>query len=225
MKICGIYKITNLINWKMLIGQSINIYKRWACYRSQLKKGVYENPHLQRAWNQYGEGNFKFEIIFLCSPQDLNNEEVRFIELYKSNDSKIGYNLQSGGKNFVRFSEEVKKRMSRAQKGKRLSLEHKLAISQTLMGHRQSEETKQKLSDLQKGKLHPNYGKHLSKETRQKIKIANMGNQNCLGRKLSRETRKKISNAHMGKTFSKESRIKMSKAKKEMWTKRRLGLQ
>ena len=29
-KICGIYKITNLINGKVYIGQSQDIYERWA---------------------------------------------------------------------------------------------------------------------------------------------------------------------------------------------------
>ena len=28
-KICGIYKIENLVNGKVYIGQSVDIYKRW----------------------------------------------------------------------------------------------------------------------------------------------------------------------------------------------------
>jgi len=36
--ICGIYKITNLMNNKCIIGQSVNITRRWAKYRSELKQ-------------------------------------------------------------------------------------------------------------------------------------------------------------------------------------------
>ena len=38
-KICGIYKITNLINGKMYIGQAQDIYKRWYAHKySAFKK-------------------------------------------------------------------------------------------------------------------------------------------------------------------------------------------
>ena len=33
-KICGIYKITNLINGKVYIGQSTNIERRWKDHKS-----------------------------------------------------------------------------------------------------------------------------------------------------------------------------------------------
>lgn len=59
---------------------------------------------------------------------------------------------------------------------------------------------------------HPNYGKHLSEETKRKISEANKGNKYCLGREISEETRKKISEAN--KNPSKETRQKMSKAQK-----------
>lgn len=49
-----------------------------------------------------------------------------------------------------------------------------------------SEETKKILSELNKEKNHPRYGKHLSKETKEKISIANKG------KKFSETTLKKI---------------------------------
>jgi endogenous inhibitor of DNA gyrase (YacG/DUF329 family) len=47
------------------------------------------------------------------------------------------------------------------------------------------------------GKNHPNYGKHLSEETRKKLSDANKGENNYnYGRHLTEETKKKISDAN-----------------------------
>ena len=59
------------------------------------------------------------------------------------------------------------------------------------------------------------YGKHHTKETKQKIREANLGNKNCLGRKLSEETKEKIRNSQIGKAkhteeFKEEKRKFMS---------------
>ena len=59
---------------------------------------------------------------------------------------------------------------------------------------------------------HPNYGKHLSNETKEKISKANKGNKKCLGRKLSDETKEKISKAN--KNPSQKTRQKMSNSQK-----------
>ena len=60
---------------------------------------------------------------------------------------------------------------------------------------------------------HPNYGKHLSESTRQKISIGNMGNKKCVGRVISAETRAKIGNAN--RNPSEETRLRMSIAQLE----------
>lgn len=69
------------------------------------------------------------------------------------------------------------------------------------------------MKDYYKDKTkHPNYGKHLSEETKKKISEANKGNKKCLGRKLSEETKKKIGNAN--RNPSEETRRKMSEVRK-----------
>ena len=63
-KICGIYYIKNLINGKYYIGQSQDIYKRWARERMYLRSDKTAwNEHLQNAWRKYGEDNFELTVL------------------------------------------------------------------------------------------------------------------------------------------------------------------
>lgn len=94
-KICGIYCIRNLINGKRYIGQSIDICKRWIFHKWELNNNCHVNSHLQRAWNKYGEENFEFIIIELCTQEELNQKEIFWIEKFDSH--KNGYNLNDGG--------------------------------------------------------------------------------------------------------------------------------
>lgn len=60
----GIYKIQNLVNGKTYVGSTRNkICYRWYCHKKTLRKNTHRNIRLQRAWNKYGESNFKFEIL------------------------------------------------------------------------------------------------------------------------------------------------------------------
>jgi group I intron endonuclease len=84
----GIYKITNLINDKTYIGQSVNIEKRWKEHiRTSLnKKRVreYQFP-LYRSFRKYGTDNFNFEILELVpNKKDLEKKELYYYEMYKT---------------------------------------------------------------------------------------------------------------------------------------------
>ena len=93
--ICGIYKITNIINEKVYIGQSINILRRWNEHIRELNKNLHVNKYLQSSWNKYGEENFKFEIVEECKIEELNEKEVYYINKY--NSYRNGYNGTIGG--------------------------------------------------------------------------------------------------------------------------------
>lgn len=75
-KICGIYKIVNLVNRKILIGQSINITGRWYTHKWEAKNNKHDNPYFQKAWNKYGENNFKIEIITECPIEKLDEAKI-----------------------------------------------------------------------------------------------------------------------------------------------------
>ena len=70
----GIYKITNNIDGKCYIGQSIDINNRWIKHRSkpfQVNDKSY-NTYLYRAIRKYGLDNFTFEVIEKCDKTFLN---------------------------------------------------------------------------------------------------------------------------------------------------------
>jgi len=211
MKICGIYKITNIVNNKVMIGQSKDITLRWRNYKTQLKYNKWHNLHLQRAWNKYGEQNFKFEVILECPIETLDKEEIRLIEEYNSRNDKYGYNIKEGGDRHA-HSEETKRRISEKHKGKVLSPEHRAKLCLARRKRITSAETKEKISQSSKGKI-------VSEETRLKLSIANKGKQILFSEEQkaklvarlknpSKETREKMSVSHIGKVQSEEAKQK-----------------
>lgn len=90
--ICGVYKITNLVNGKFYIGSSNNIKNRWYNHQKSLDEGTHGNAHLQKAWNKYGKENFKFEIIEECDPAVQFEREQFYLNELKPFDEN-GYNI------------------------------------------------------------------------------------------------------------------------------------
>lgn len=92
----GIYKITNQINGKCYIGQSIDIEKRWKQHISDAKNSNRKKcPYFHKALIKYGIENFKFEILEECLIDKLNEREIYWIKFYNSYEN--GYNLTPGG--------------------------------------------------------------------------------------------------------------------------------
>ena len=141
--VCGIYKITNKINNKVYIGQSVGVYFRWYHHKWELRNNRHFNIHLQRAWNKYGEDNFEFDIIELCLPEELYDKERFYISKY--NSMVLGYNHNEGGIGW-RHTDETKRKISEANKGKIYSDKTKKKMSDANKGRIVSDETKQNLS-------------------------------------------------------------------------------
>lgn len=93
--VSGIYKITNLADGKIYIGQSVNLAER---LRNHIKAGVgIDAPGLKLYvdMKKLGVENFSFEILEKCPALELNNKEKYWIEFYHSQD--FGYNITKGG--------------------------------------------------------------------------------------------------------------------------------
>lgn len=96
-----IYKITNLINKKVYIGQTQRtIQQRWS---EHLKNGLNKenksscNYHLYNAMRKYGIEHFIIEEIEFCDNEQLDTREMFWIKEYESFNPDIGYNETMGG--------------------------------------------------------------------------------------------------------------------------------
>ncbi len=145
----SIYKITNLINKKILFGQTVQEPSvRWAQYKWNWKK-KHKNQHIYNAFSKYGIENFTFEVIDTNAKnmEQLNNLEIFYIEMWKTQDRNIGYNIQPGGLNKA-MTEETKKKISDINRGRQTALgrkwtdEQRIKFSLATTGKKRSEEQK-----------------------------------------------------------------------------------
>jgi len=97
-KRCGIYCIKNIINNKVYIGKSINIYRRINEHINMLNaKRKDENPHLIKAWHKYGVNSFEYSVIEYLERDEKNvaARELYWIKQFNSLNKEYGYNLRS----------------------------------------------------------------------------------------------------------------------------------
>lgn len=91
----GIYKITNLTNQKVYIGQAADLASRW---KDHIKAGLgIDTPNniLYAAMLKDGVENFSFEVLEECDRASLNDRETYYISFYEA--QSWGYNMTKGG--------------------------------------------------------------------------------------------------------------------------------
>lgn len=148
----GIYKITNLINWKIYVGSAVDIQDRWWKHTIALNNKIHHNKHLESAWIKYGAQNFRFDVLEYVEIELLEDCEQFWMDLLKANDRKFGYNKRLNARNNlgVRYSEESKAKMSAAQKGRFVSEETKQKLKNRII----TDEWRKNMSEGAKGKKH-----------------------------------------------------------------------
>lgn len=188
-----IYKITNMINGKCYIGQTVTGFDR------RYSSGLYNthNEHLKYSIEKYGIENFEIVKIFdvAFSKEELDIKECMYIKIFDSMNPNKGYNKSTGGANPLP------------------SEESKIKRSKSLMGHFVSEETKQKISEkakLRTSEENPFYGKQHSDETKEKIGKANKG------RKWSDDARRKMSEDRKGRKSPMEGKHHSEETKRKI---------
>lgn len=88
----GIYKITNVKNNKIYVGQSNDIYRR---FQEHQTKGESSRIPVDIAIQKYGKDSFTYEILEECDITELNEKETFWIK--KLNAIENGYNCSEGG--------------------------------------------------------------------------------------------------------------------------------
>ncbi len=196
--ISGVYMFTCLANGKRYIGSSYNIYKRLGEHIGHLVRQDHGNHYLQEAWDLYGEYAFNIEILEECAPNMRNAKEK---ELILALAPEWNLKLPNVEKDTWTVSEETRKRISEAGKGRVFSEEHRRRKSEAQVGRRLSEETKAKIAAA-------HTGKKLSDEHKRKVSEAGKG------RTMPQDARDRISKANKGKKFTAEHLANLSAAHK-----------
>ena len=170
-----IYKVTNKVNGKIYIGQTVRTLeqRKWQ-HLDAAKHGC--KTHFYNAIRKYGEDNFVFEVIDEASSiQELNALERYYIA--KFNCIKEGYNMVDGGNNNVMFLDKVKQKHLESMR----SAETRAKISKSMKEYR---------------KEHP-----WTEEQKRKFAKSKYGNKNFAGHKLTREHIEALNKSHYKKVY------------------------
>ena len=164
-----IYRVTNKINGKMYIGQTVKSLSKRIHSHINIALSGGDNIYFHKAIKKYGKENFTWSTIAECnSLEELNIAEIEMIKKY--NTFSNGYNLTKGGEGNVGFrhKEETKRKIGNANKGKS---RHK-GKKHPMYGKYHTEESKEKMSRSHKGKkLLEETKKKISKSNRDKVHL------------------------------------------------------
>ena len=124
---CEIYKITNLSNGKLYVGQAVSHILNHKRYRPYGHEGRFrchiseafsnkknQSHYLNNAIRKYGVNDFIVELIEYCIVSNANDREIHYIKEFNTLYPN-GYNLKNGGNVFT-HSDESKKRVSNGVK-------------------------------------------------------------------------------------------------------------
>lgn len=139
-----IYKITNNINQKVYIGQSIRpVEDRFKRHISDAKNNILDT-HFCRAIRKYGEENFSIEIIDTAQTQhELNHKEQYWIRYY--NSIMNGYNetdaiYKSGGNTYLSKSKDEMSEIKEKLRNSKLGINNPNATSIKCLNVKTNEE-------------------------------------------------------------------------------------
>lgn len=139
----GIYKLTNLINGKIYIGQSTDLERRRKKFFS-FSTWHYAGEAINNARKKYNDEEYwNYEILEIVDDESLLNEkEIFYIEQYHTNAKEFGYNLTNGGDGIEAYqhTDEAKEKIRQYMlincpwRGKKRSDEHIEKLKKSLKG-------------------------------------------------------------------------------------------
>ncbi len=177
-----IYKITNIYNKKVYIGQTKNQVTRKYQHFYDLRNNKHKNQYLQNSFNKHGEKEFTFEVIEECNYENVDERERYWIKQYNSTNRKYGYNIEEGGCATKTLSQFTRNKISKKARERFQNPLERQKASEKAIKRFQDPKERERLSQINKGRVH-------NDEFRMKI------SQIHKGRKRPKSTRDAISKA------------------------------
>lgn len=182
-----VYMHINKVNNKKYIGitKHQNAEKRW-------KNGKgYDGQVFYKAVCKYGWTNFEHKVLIHgLTLEQACRWEIKLIKHYNTMDKRYGYNMTTGGEHTT-YSSETKEKIRLSKLGENNPMYQKNPWNKGKKGIYSPETLKKMGSPKEK---HPNWGKHLSPETRKKISDAQRGEKSYMwGVKKTPEEKSKVS--------------------------------
>lgn len=126
----GLYTITNSVTGARYFGSAQRLGVRRQRHFRDLRAGEHVNPHLQSAWNKYGEAAFAFTVLAVLERGEMREAEQRLLDKHYGREDC--YNVSrhaSAPMAGRRHSAATRARMSVALKGKPKSAETRAKMS------------------------------------------------------------------------------------------------
>lgn len=137
-----IYKIVNVNNGKVYVGQTIQFRKRLSKHYGCLCHNKHASTYLQKSFNKHGVDAYYIEILEITTKELICEREAYWIEKLNSSNKDKGYNILINTPS--------------PWYGKRTP-EHCANISKGLTGKHPSEETRKKQSEARLGRFKGKY--------------------------------------------------------------------
>lgn len=144
MKTGCVYLVTNLVNGKQYVGQTIGLLeKRWKRHTNSALAG--SSFALHRAIRKHGAAAFEVRSVHVCTEALLAMFERHFIKTFKTL-GQFGYNMTAGGEGILSPTKVIRRKISEAAKA-RYAQDPGLAvrIANSNKGQKRSAETVAKL--------------------------------------------------------------------------------
>lgn len=154
-----IYQIRRIATEQCYVGHTVKqVELRWAAHLVLLSAGKHHSRYLQCAWDKYGMAHFNFELIEQCDDADKLLREQYYIDNLDScfNTAKV-----AGSRLGVLFTEEQKLRLSAQRMGHSTTDEAKRKIGeahkgkQWKLGYKLTDEQRARCSAGQTGLSRP----------------------------------------------------------------------
>lgn len=165
----GIYLIkVNRPNKRLMyyVGQTVNLSRRKSQHFNKLRAGKHFNQRMQNCWNCYGASSFQFEVIEICSAEELNELESWWLQQMTGHCRVFNIAINPGVSfEGVPKTDSHKAKISAALSGPnhyafgcKLTPEHRANISLGGSGLRRSLETRAQISLANRGAKNPMHG-------------------------------------------------------------------